>query len=34
VLAPNETYFAPAGVRHGWKTFDEPVKVLDVSRKA
>ena len=33
VLTPNETYFAPAGVRHGWRTFDAPVKVLDISGK-
>lgn len=33
-LGPQEAYFIPAGVRHGWKTFDRPVKVLDVSAKA
>ncbi|MBW1786377.1 MAG: cupin domain-containing protein [Deltaproteobacteria bacterium] len=33
ILGPNESYFAPSGTRHGWKTFDEPVKILDVSLK-
>ena len=33
VLNPNETYFIPAGEQHGWKTFDEPVRVLDVSAR-
>ena len=33
VLAAGETYFLPANVRHGWKTFDAVVKVLDVSSK-
>jgi quercetin dioxygenase-like cupin family protein len=32
-LGPREAYFLPANVRHGWKTFDRPVKVLDVSAK-
>jgi len=32
-LNPNESYFIPAGVSHGWKTFDKPVKLLDVSVK-
>lgn len=30
-LRPMESYFIPAGVLHGWKTFDAPVKILDVS---
>jgi len=30
----NECYFIPAGERHGWKTFDNPVKILDISLKA
>jgi len=30
---PNESYFIPANVRHGWKSFTEPVKLLDVSAK-
>ena len=33
VLAENETYFAPAGLKHGWKTSDKPVKILDISIK-
>ena len=32
-LQPNEAYFIPSGQRHGWKTFDGPVKLLDVSQK-
>lgn len=31
VLGPRESYFIPAGVRHGWKTADKPVRLLDVS---
>lgn len=33
LLTANECYFIPSGVRHGWKTFDQPVKVLDISLK-
>ncbi len=33
VLKAKETYFIPAGVLHGWKTFDTPAKILDVSVK-
>lgn len=33
LLNANECYFIPAGERHGWKTFAEPVKILDVSLK-
>jgi quercetin dioxygenase-like cupin family protein len=33
MLAENETYFAPAGIKHGWKTSDEPARILDVSVK-
>ena len=33
VLSPNDAYFMPAGVRHGWKTFDKPAKVLDITPK-
>ncbi len=33
VLGAMETYFIPAGVIHGWKTFDTPVKILDISNK-
>ena len=32
-LSPNETYFIPSGTYHGWKTFDRPVRLLDVSLK-
>ena len=32
-LNPNESYFIPAGVRHAWKTFTEPAKLLDISAK-
>jgi hypothetical protein len=28
-----ESYFLPAGVIHGWKTFDVPARILDVSSK-
>jgi mannose-6-phosphate isomerase-like protein (cupin superfamily) len=33
VLTANECYFIPAGELHGWKTFSEPVKILDMSLK-
>lgn len=33
VLDPQACYFIPAGVRHGWKTFDKPVRLLDVSSR-
>jgi len=33
LLNANECYFIPSGKRHGWKTFDKPVKVLDISLK-
>lgn len=33
VLEANECYFLPAGRRHGWKTFERPVKILDVCAK-
>ena len=32
-LTSDESYFIPAGVKHGWKTFDKPVRLLDVSIK-
>jgi quercetin dioxygenase-like cupin family protein len=32
-LKATECYFIPAGRRHGWKTFDKPVKLLDISPK-
>ena len=33
VLGPMETYFIPSGTFHGWKTFNEPVRILDVSSR-
>jgi mannose-6-phosphate isomerase-like protein (cupin superfamily) len=33
ILNTNECYFIPSGERNGWKTFDRPVKILDVSFK-
>ena len=33
ILNPNECYFILSGERHGWKTFDKPVKILDISLK-
>ncbi|NQU66130.1 MAG: cupin domain-containing protein [SAR324 cluster bacterium] len=33
LLNVNDAYFIPAGERHGWKTFDKPVKLLDISQK-
>ncbi len=33
MLRPMETYFAPAGVSHGWKTSVSPAKILDVVAK-
>ncbi len=33
VLKAMEAYFIPSGVSHGWKTFDTPVKVLDITVK-
>jgi len=33
MLRPMETYFIPAGVRHGWKTSVSPAKILDVVAK-
>ncbi len=32
-LNQNEAYFIPSGELHGWKTFNTPVKILDISRK-
>ena len=32
-LGPNEAYFIPSGVRHGWKTFEQSAKILDISAK-
>ena len=33
LLKANESYFIPSGEQHGWKTFDKPVKLLDISLK-
>jgi len=33
LLNANECYFIPSGERHGWKTLDNPVTVLDISLK-
>ncbi|MBU2629188.1 MAG: cupin domain-containing protein [Proteobacteria bacterium] len=33
LLNANECYFIPAGRQHGWKTFDKPVRILDISLK-
>ena len=33
LLQPEDCYFIPAGIWHGWKTFDLPVKILDISPK-
>ena len=33
VLGPHDCYFIPANTRHGWKTFDQPVRLLDVCPK-
>ena len=33
ILNPNETYFIPSGKIHGWKTFDDSAKLLDISLK-
>ncbi|MCP4665638.1 MAG: cupin domain-containing protein [Deltaproteobacteria bacterium] len=31
MLQSHETYFIPSGERHGWKTFERPAKLLDIS---
>ncbi|MDF1592209.1 MAG: cupin domain-containing protein [Desulfobacterales bacterium] len=33
LLNAHACYFIPKGERHGWKTFDKPAKVLDISLK-
>jgi mannose-6-phosphate isomerase-like protein (cupin superfamily) len=33
LLNSNNSYFIPSGERHGWKTFNKPVKLLDISLK-
>ncbi len=32
-LHSNEVYFIPAGESHGWRTFDDVVRLLDISLK-
>ncbi|MFH1152950.1 MAG: cupin domain-containing protein [Pseudomonadota bacterium] len=32
-LNANESYFIRSGQNHGWKTFDTPVKLLDITAK-
>ena len=32
-LNSNESYFVPSGEDHGWKTFDKPARLLDISLK-
>jgi len=32
-LNPHESYFIPSGENHGWKTFEKPARVLDISLK-
>ena len=31
LLNVNETYFIPSEKQHGWKTFEKPAKLLDIS---
>ena len=33
LLHSNESYFVPSGEQHGWKTFEKPAKLLDISLK-
>ena len=33
LLKANEAYFIHSGERHGWKTFDHPVKIFDITLK-
>lgn len=33
VLEALDAYFIPSGILHGWKTFDKPVRIMDVSVK-
>lgn len=33
VLRAHDSYFLPAGTIHGWKTFADPAKLLDVTPK-
>ena len=33
LMEPMETYFIPAGIKHTWKTFLHPAKILDIVAK-
>jgi hypothetical protein len=33
ILEKMDSYFIPSGVTHGWKTFDVPARILDISAK-
>jgi len=33
LLNPNESYFIPSRVQHGWKTFERSVRLFDISLK-
>jgi quercetin dioxygenase-like cupin family protein len=33
LLRSMETYFIPSGIKHNWKTFTVPAKILDVVAK-
>ena len=33
MLKATDCYFIPSGEHHGWKTFDNKVKILDISLK-
>ena len=33
VLEALDAYYIPSGILHGWKTFDKPVRIMDVSVK-
>ncbi len=33
VLSPLAAYFIPAGVHHGWRTFDSAARIVDISPK-
>lgn len=34
LLTANESYFIRAGLRHGWKSLDKPVRILDICPKS
>jgi quercetin dioxygenase-like cupin family protein len=33
ILAPKQSYFIPSGKLHGWKTFEQPARLLDICLK-